>query len=57
MNRVAGILASEKKVDNISFNIRNIRDVYLRKYYVARGDYRSAYENLRVNVADRKSVV
>lgn len=56
MNRVAGILASEKKVDNISFNIRNIRDVYLRKYYVARGDYRSAYENLRVNVAMNDSM-
>lgn len=56
MNRVAGILASEKKVDNISFNIRNIRDVYLRKYYVAMGDYRSAYENLRVNVAMNDSM-
>ena len=56
MNRVAGILASEKKIDNISFNIRNIRDVYLRKYYVAKGDYRSAYENLKVNVAMNDSM-
>ncbi len=30
----------------ISFNLRQIRNQYLQKYYLARGDYRLAYENL-----------
>ena len=56
MSSVAGILAGEKSMDNISFNIRSIRNAYLRKYDVARGDYRSAYENLKTDMAMNDSM-
>lgn len=46
MQAVGKILASEKKTDGIPFSIRKIRNLYLRKYYEAMGDYRMAYENL-----------
>lgn len=41
------ILQHEKKLDNMEFNLRQIRNRYLRKYYESIGDYRGAYENLR----------
>lgn len=56
MSSVASILAGEKSMDNISFNIRSIRNAYLRKYDVARGDYRSAYENLKTDMAMNDSM-
>lgn len=31
----------------MEFNLRQIRNRYLRKYYESIGDYRGAYENLR----------
>lgn len=47
MAKVKDILQHEKKLDNMEFNLRQIRNRYLRKYYESIGDYRGAYENLR----------
>lgn len=47
MAKVKDILQHEKKLDNMEFNLRQIRNRYLRKYYESIGDYRGAYENLK----------
>lgn len=47
MAKVEDILQHEKKLDNVDFSIRQIRNRYLRKYYEAMGDYRLAYTNLK----------
>ena len=49
MAKVKDILQHEKKLDNMEFNLRQIRNRYLRKYYESIGDYRGAYENLRAD--------
>ena len=46
MAKVKDILQHEKKLDNVDFSLRQIRNRYLRKFYVAMGDYRQAYGNL-----------
>lgn len=46
MAKVKDILQHEKKLDNMEFNLRQIRNRYLRKYYESIGDYRGAYEIL-----------
>ncbi len=49
---VVRILASEREAlgrdyeRRMAFNLRQIRNQYLRKYYLAQGNYRLAYENL-----------
>ncbi len=57
MAAVSVILNKEKaefpnlKDDDIAFNLRQIRNHYLREYYKAKGDYRSAYLNLKADQA------
>lgn len=52
MAAVVRVLDKERKAlgtdyeKQMAFNLRQIRNQYLRKYYLARGDYRLAYENL-----------
>lgn len=43
---VGRILAGEHATGTMDFNMANIRNRYLREYYVRRGDYKRAYENL-----------
>lgn len=40
------ILSSEQNIDNIAFNLRQIRNQYLRRYYELTGNYQKAYQNL-----------
>lgn len=55
MAAVVRVLDKERKAlgadyeKRMAFNLRKIRNQYLRKYYLARGDYRLAYENLLVD--------
>lgn len=55
MAAVVRVLDKERKAlgadyeKRMAFNLRQIRNQYLRKYYLARGDYRLAYENLLVD--------
>lgn len=44
--RAGRILAGEHVAGTMDFNMANIRNRYLREYYVRRGDYKRAYENL-----------
>lgn len=53
MTRVGAILDSEKKLKDVDFSMRKIRNSYLRKYYEARGDYQRAYRNL---IADNQMI-
>lgn len=46
MAAVGKILASEKSQENVDFSMRQIRNLYLRKYEVSKGNYKGAYENL-----------
>lgn len=48
---VKRILAGENITGTMDFNMANIRNRYLREYYVRRGDYKRAYYNL---VSDNK---
>lgn len=41
----------ERKDSDIAFNLRQIRNHYLREYYKAKGDFRSAYLNLKADQA------
>lgn len=47
---VGRILAQEKQSDGIAFNLRQIRNQYLRKYYVRIGNYQKAYQNLSEDI-------
>ena len=53
MAAVTRILNSERQqfgedISNlVAFNLRQIRNQYLQRYYLAKGDYRMAFENLR----------
>lgn len=55
MAAVVRVLDKERKAlgadyeKRMAFNLRQIRNQYLRKYYLVRGDYRLAYENLLVD--------
>lgn len=53
---VRRILDSERISTTIDFNMVNIRDGYLRDYYVRTGDYKKAYDNLRENIAHNDSL-
>lgn len=48
---ISNILKNEKPIAGIDFNLTNIRQKYLRKYYEERGDYKSAYKYL---MADKR---
>ena len=41
------ILASEKTQEDVDFSMRQVRNLYLRKYAENRGNYKRAYENLK----------
>ena len=56
MAEVEHILAKEGKVDNLEFSMRQIRNLYLRKYAEAIGDYKGAYENLREDMQKNDSL-
>ena len=56
MNAVSVILASEKKMPQVAFSLRQIRNHYLREYYKVKGDYRLAYDNLHEDVAMNDSL-
>lgn len=49
MASVAQILASEKQTGEVEFSLRKIRNLYLRKYYETKGDYREAYQNMKAD--------
>lgn len=49
MAKVRDILQKEKKLAQVDFSLRQIRNRYLRKYLEAIGDYRGAYENLKAD--------
>lgn len=54
--RVRKLLAEERMSTTVDFNLKNIRDGYLRDYYVRTGDYRKAYGNLCENIAHNDSL-
>ena len=62
MAAVAHILEAEQKVigkgmdDKVAFNMRQIRNQYLRRFYLARGDYRQAYETLEKDMMQNDSL-
>lgn len=47
MASVTRILDGEHLKGEMDFSLRKIRNLYLRKYYEAMGDYRKAYQNMR----------
>ena len=53
---VRRLLDSGDSNATIDFNIVNIRQRYLREYYVQRGDYKAAYENLDRSVERNDSL-
>lgn len=53
---VRRILDSEDKGVTVDFNLVNIRQQYLRDYYVRRGDYRKAYHNLEAAISRNDSL-
>lgn len=53
---IASILKSEDKTDNYNQSIKNIRSRYVRDYYVKTGNYRMAYEDLLLNLAQNDSL-
>ena len=53
---VSRILAGERLTAPIDFNIVNIRQRYLRDYYVRRGDYEAAYRNLSDSIVRNDSL-
>lgn len=53
---VRRILSEEKFTTTIDFNLVNIRQRYLREYYVRLGDYKSAYENIVSSVERNDSL-
>ena len=53
---VGNILQTEHLTAPIDFNIVNIRQRYLRDYYVRRGDYEAAYRNLSDSIARNDSL-
>lgn len=62
MAAVTRILDSERQQfgENLSnlvaFNLRQIRNQYLQRYYLAKGDYRMAFENLRRDMQKNDSL-
>lgn len=53
---VSRILANERVTATMDFNMANIRHRYLREYYVRRGDYKRAYEDLTESNARNDSL-
>ena len=47
LSLVGNLMATDKSHDDMDFSLRQIRDRYLREYYVKKGDYRQAYLNLK----------
>lgn len=56
VDEVRRILDEERVSTTIDFNMVNIRDGYLRDYYVRTGNYKKAYDNLRENIAHNDSL-
>ena len=62
MAAVTRILDSERQqfgedLSNlVAFNLRQIRNQYLQRYYLAKGDYRMAFENLRRDMQKNDSL-
>ena len=62
MAAVTRILNSERQqfgedLSNlVAFNLRQIRNQYLQRYYLAKGDYRMAFENLRRDMQKNDSL-
>lgn len=62
MAAVTRILDSERRqfgedLSNlVAFNLRQIRNQYLQRYYLAKGDYRMAFENLRRDMQKNDSL-
>lgn len=62
MKSVQQTLDSERKTfgkdyeTQVAFNLRQIRNQYLRKYYLAQGAYRMAYENLLADSRETDSL-
>lgn len=56
VDEVKRILDGERINTTIDFNMVNIRDGYLRDYYVRTGNYKKAYDNLRENMAHNDSL-
>jgi len=50
------ILAGERLKSSVDFNLVNIRQGYLRDYYVKKGDFRRAYLNLSASVSHNDSL-
>lgn len=53
---VKNILDNEHIKTTIDFNLSNIRQDYMRDYYVRKGDYRNAYLNLKEAVSRNDSL-
>ncbi len=53
---VGKMLSGERLTAPIDFNLVNIRQRYLRDYYVRRGDYEAAYRNLSDSIARNDSL-
>ena len=62
MAAVARTLSDERHLlgadaeSQVAFGLRQIRNKYLRKYYLATGNYRMAYENLREDMQKNDSL-
>lgn len=56
MDAVARIIGNERPVKSTVQSLRNIRSEYLRKYYVATGNYEEAYKDLLNNRAENDSL-
>lgn len=56
VNEVRRILDAERISTVVDFNLINIRQRYLREYYVKTGNYKIAYENLLGNIARNDSL-
>lgn len=55
MNREKSLFGDD--VDNlVAFNLRQIRNQYLQQYYLATGNYRMAFENLREDMQKNDSL-
>lgn len=56
MASVTRVLDGEHLNGEMDFSLRKIRNLYLRKYYEAMGDYRKAYQNMREDNAMNDSL-
>ena len=49
MASIPAILKNEKLSGTMDFSLRKIRNLYLRQYYIANGEYQKAYQNLKTD--------